>query len=326
MHADSACDRLNFYRCSWSSDKKTAYAVVNSSGQYMGVVSLDGDYSAIKDAVTNNKTVNYNSNNGAVTLDCFFLEWNSTDKCYEFCIMGATNNASAENVNKQIPVISYQYTKLNYNDGYWHTSCTHTYNSPAEYKTKKIYVCGGHLDLQVDMVVTSMQDSNKDALFEAARKVPKCDPHTTYWPLTIDPELGIFGVGGMKFNGFDPSVDWADASLKSMANTKAENVESYTIPADKSASELAITIRHYNGSPYKNKKTTFSSLASGAADNIVLFGMKIGGKVFYVESFVSGEQKDIVYFLYDNTIEDYREGTIDIKISSSGKVSIDNNT
>jgi hypothetical protein len=318
--ADS--NRLNFFK--YYGDK---YHVVNGKGYYMGLINLD-NYTTIQKAVTGGYQYNYDLYNKCVSLPMFYLVYDSAARDYVFHkITNASGHTSAAYSRRTYDSIDF-YTDMSYWTKY---ACSHSTYHDAETETITVKVCKGHIDLVAKMKVTGLLDDKEgDAFFKAAQKVPGLPADVLeFGSITWKPELNVFGAGGVVWFAYHPNEDWADDDLRSLAMTKAKTESTYNIPEGKSASELAVKIQHYKSSPYRdlsNQWTPFDSIAGSPTDKKMLLGMCIDDKLLYVESYISGQQKELICYemLKDSSGNKYlvEKGVLEIKVTSKGDVSL----
>ena len=168
-------------------------------------------------------------------------------------------------------------------------------------KTFSFEICNGHIDLDVAIVVTTMAD--EDEFFYQASTIPKYNGDMDFSLLSF--KHGTWTLGPTVFYPYNPSEDWAEDSFKREAAINKANVNGkYAIPPNNEASEISINIMR--------NKVVAQSLQKGPDRNLTLLIM-IGQDQYYVDYFVSGEQKELIYHKYQNgsIIE---SGTMDIKI------------
>jgi lipoprotein-anchoring transpeptidase ErfK/SrfK len=145
-----------------------------------------------------------------------------------------------------------------------------------------VEICQGHLDLDVAMIVTTINDGN--AMFDAARGVAglKTDtPHGSFLGIyTNDKVLNISGVGHVTWKAYNPSNDWApDSQFRetAIAKTKGEITYSITNGEDFVDNHYLVGGQY----PLKNHNGTLYYL------------LKVKGTLYYVEAYKSGEQDDL---------------------------------
>jgi hypothetical protein len=151
----------------------------------------------------------------------------------------------------------------------------------------RVEVCPGHVDLNVRLVVTSMKDGN--LMFDAAKKVEGLDSpqkNSSFLGIyTVNSALGINGWGSVTWQPYSPSADWSDSVNRSNAELKAKSEVTYSFENDRDISDIAIDIAHYGSGSFKSLRKS--------SKGILLYGMRFNGTTYYVESYVTGEQKNL---------------------------------
>lgn len=168
----------------------------------------------------------------------------------------------------------------------------------------KTYICGGHVDLKMAMIVSSIggdktaaTTAKQESFLDDAARVSPVPPGQSKgnFLFTWDTDTGIFGFGDVDVEPFDPSVDLAEGSqIRDLASAKAGlEDEKYEIKNDDDPSSDTKIQRHTDSSTcsyYDFKRLRKSP------EKTLLFGMCFDGTVFYVDSYYSGEQKNMRHY------------------------------
>lgn len=323
---------IHFY---WKEDN--SYYAADDEGNYYGIVNLNKEYKNLKKQITeftvqvNNKKHTYKTNlcnNDEIAFGYFNLTfwWNENDQCYRsyFDFFAYENDVSKTNDMKHIKTTRPAFAVNSVRN-----TCGHYSSKDTEIK-RTIQICQGHIDLDVAFVVTTTKDinsaNNNNMFFESAMKVPAIEEDTpvgSFLWMTYDKTTGIFALGAdLVHFKFHPYEDWAESSsYRELALTKVKNDIAYTVSADDRVDKLSMWIYHYTGAGISDdKKKSFKSLNKSSNNNL-LYGMTFNNTTYYVESFISGPQKDLIGYSYvDGSIVDKRY--LDFCITSYGTQSI----
>ena len=165
------------------------------------------------------------------------------------------------------------------------------------YHTRDFYVCRGHAELKVAVVVSLLED---ESLFSDAMRVQGQEFTTIQgsfeFPLQVNIHTGKIGLGVVIQNEFHPSSDWApDSQLRDLALVKHDANFVYSVFYDGETSARDIEIIH-NYTTDRDKDYPFSAFKKMPQGQFT-FGLCFNDKVYYVESFISGEQKNLIYYV-----------------------------
>ncbi|MBQ8626415.1 MAG: hypothetical protein IJ419_09685 [Agathobacter sp.] len=237
------------------------------------------------------------SNNDIRGNQYFKLTWNSAKDDYTYRTVKTVPSGTA---NKT--VYNYKLTP-DYSNGTYKCTCDAVVKSSTN-TTAKTYICSGHIDLKMAMIVSSIggdktaaTTAKQESFLDDAARVTPVPPGQSKgnFLFTWDTDTGIFGFGDVDVEPFDPSVDLAEGSqIRDLASAKAGlEDEKYEIKNDDDPSDDTKTQFHTDGSActyYSFKRLRKSP------ENTLLFGMCFDGTVFYVDSYYSGEQKNMRYY------------------------------
>ena len=269
-HYDSSCNRLIFVRYSGST-----YYMFNQNGLYMGQMTISDSsnaalYKLITQTTINGETFTVNANryNGQMTLPAFYITWENGQYTFDvFASKQIYNGMSRNDINNALTsrvqcngrsTFQHQHTTFDINQV--SVSCKHQSATQTPSKEFTYYqVCQGHVDLDVAIVVTTMQDKD-DAIFEEAM---------TILPLEEDTKVGSFlgivthskaeetwGLGSTMHKAYKPYKDWSKShGLRELARSKTESDHEYEIPEGKDARDLAMEIRHYRNTDQLGQRT-----------------------------------------------------------------------
>ena len=333
LHWGEKSGRLNFIKS--YGDK---YHIIDGYGNYMGCYDLSSyKYVQIKNMVTsvtiNGKPYEINKNSfGQIGLTYFYLYWKNGG--YHFDVMssakipyGSTENYIKQALNGDVISSSVSIYRPSFNKALVKVSCNcekiEQKNPTTVYKD--IYVCRGHVDLDVAIVVSVIDE--KGTFFDQACNVPGVEKDqkvkSFLGMMTWDTQQGIFGLGTITHEAYHPYEDWAkDSDYRKLAEAKAQAEISYVLPNGKSANEKAWWVKHKafldTGDPQ------FWSLRT-SPEGDVLYGMMYNNNRIYVASYLSGEQKGLEYYFHvgsGHSSGDYLQKTkhkLDICVSITGK-------
>lgn len=319
--------RLNFVRYIGNT-----YYVIDGYNNYMGTLEITryGAYKDLYEMITSvelyDKEYAINlTDNGIISLDCFYIYWSSNTYCFDVVASQSINVSTTEKYANDRLSGDRSYGKY-YTPAFYpsrvsvncDTEKHRTWVPTEENVNQNIYVCPGHVDLEVSMVVSLIDDQGN--LFNKAMTVagetddqgnPKDRQGSSFFGVVSwDDEMEIFGTDDLTVYGYSPAQDWAeDNELRKLAEGKRDADITYMMPGNKdgdqaaNASAKAIKIAHtysytqqlnmveQNG-VLENVVPTFNSIVS-LEDGTLLYGMMFGNTTYYVESFTSGEQTNI---------------------------------
>lgn len=314
----SVDNRVSFFRKTGND-----FRVVDSSGYYLGTYTIEQDsqlWNMITKANINNLQYDLNTsdtNNSflpKINLEAFYIIWDAENEEFLFRVVGETainNKSTIRQINSSISGGSDSGIKPQ-NVGWFtyplpyfsgakfanNTACS----CPKVTETKDVTrhgtfsYCTGHLDLVANIVVTTIVEDG-DQIFKDAQALPDVatwkKSQEAFLGIVIysnDDEYGVDGWGGYTLHGYSPSTDWKKEKYTSAAKQRATADFEYEIAEGKNISELSDTIKDSDGN--------FAALGS-TSDGKMTLAIKYKSTLYYVTSYSSGEQKDLV--MNDNT-------------------------
>ena len=191
------------------------------------------------------------------------------------------------------------------------------YKTEIRYKDERravvLHVCKGHIDLDVAMVVTTIDD--EELMFDEAMTVKGLEQDTPVASIlglfTWDPQQDVLGRGTLTQKAFHPYEDWAENSeVRNLALAKVQVENVYQLKKDQDVNDEAIKtmIYHYPSSSFKALQQS--------PKRELLLGMSFCGKLYYVGSFVSGEQKEMEYYLQTGSGNFEKSGLVSFAIAT----------
>lgn len=303
LHVDSTCDKLTFFRST-----ANEYYVINNNGNYMGKMNLAVfDNGAVKNLITQfsiNETIEQinTRDDGMISLDCFYLVWDSSKSAYVFNVISAKDLDSTKTDPGLMTIFidelvinasRFNMTISKFFPTNIKIACSHTSEEPLPQEIK-FNVCKGHIDLDVAIAVSTHE--NNDIFVDAAGVTGLDETYTVehfLWIFTLNSEHNVYGWGIAKFDPFSPKDDWSNHQEHwQSAAAKTEGIIEYPIESGQSISDKSILINHWiNGGINK-----FDSLKT-STDGVTLYGMQFNGTTYYVNDFYSGEQSKMDYYL-----------------------------
>ena len=293
--ASSDC-RVTFYRQSG-----TSFRVVDSSGYYLGTYNIRGSDSGhllnmITQYTVGSTTYTFNTASNSwdgTNLEAFFITWDASESKFNFKVIAAPykSGVSVQSRLKDAINIDSNGTQCSFLLPYFSgvdmvASCDCEKIRNAEEKTLYYTYCTGHLDLEVGVIVTTIDDG--DALFKAAREMrtfpkwKKSDNEGFLGIVIYSNDDYASGWGSYTLRTFNPSNDWkSDSKLIEVARSKAAVDHEYEVEDDEES------ISKVRGQAY----TIDGAKAFKVLDNrTIQLLLRFNNQSYYVYSFTSGEQ------------------------------------
>lgn len=181
--------------------------------------------------------------------------------------------------------------------------------------------CCGHADLDVAMIVTTLDQEDNTSFFDAAMSVEGLESDTKadhfLWIFTWDGANETIGLGTVDYKAFKPYEDWANKEYQELAKTKADNDIPYEV-GNKDV-DGADDIKHeYNARANSSTFDAFESATDIYNKKMLLFNFYFNGKKYSTPWFVSGEQKNVPR--WDSTAKTYEEKYLSFKLYDNGKI------
>ena len=292
--ASSDC-RVTFYRQTGAS-----FRVVDSSGYYLGTYNIrSADSGNLLNMITQYKSGNttYTLNTASnayhyTNLEAFFITWDASESKFSFKIIAAPYKSGVATQTRLSGGIDLDNTyQCSYQLPYFTganmvASCDCPKIENKQEKTLNYTYCTGHLDLNVGVVVTTIDDG--DALFKAAREMrtfpkwKKSDNEGFLGIVIYSNDEYASGWGSYTLRTFTPSNDWkSDSKLIEVARSKAAVDHEYEVEDDEES------ISKVRGQAY----TIDGAKAFKVLDNrTIQLLLRFNNQSYYVYSFTSGEQ------------------------------------
>lgn len=349
---DESRDRLNFYR--YSGNK---YNVVDQDGQFMGRINISqyagGKGYEIYDMVTTfyagSKTYTHNKSGYGLSLDNFYLYWDYGSGRYRFrhvvkdYVTTASDSDDIEAATWSIDlgrIEKYYYNEFDSSAIVVNCCNDHSEEHSIEvtgYKNMYMQVCRGHMDLDVAVAVSTINEGDEDNndphgyFFEDAQKVEgileSYVADSILGLYTVDYRNQVSGWGMSTYEVFNPYEDWGEVGgMRGLATAKTKADLTYSVSNDLNYEDfegniqnVAMQFTHeYAVDLPSDQIITFWSLGqSNEAESKLLFAMACCGNVYYVESFISGEQKDLQYYRLNDSGTVVGNGTVSFNITPS---------
>ena len=354
LHKNSACDTLYFYRVNGQNgfaivDKNGYYVGYTDITKYSSLYYLMHDITVNpSDDDWGNMTIgnsNVISDSGYVFIDYFWIKWDGSKYTFDI-ISDLPTSSFAKNTTTESDLRNsfghwYGDAKLvsNVTMKKWITlskmtmpnGCIHEDQSTTVDEDRYVTyeVCGGHLDLDIAIgVICGCEDSqgneNNDMFIEAMYVDGIEKEYTDYGFLGIysaNTEAEVNGWGATHYLSFHPDEDWkAGSELRDAARLKTRNTLTYGVKdlsLEDTEDRKIRDITHISGlkADKSYDVSTFKSIKK-LPNDMLGFGFKFNGKVFYQDTMISGEQKGIN--CYQMSGDSLSKKKIDIAISNSG--------